>query len=383
MSSSLSPSVHLFPLISAFGVYAVLSYFEHSGLTAAFHESQAQSWPARLLPDGRTPVRTSYTGLGGLDAYLANLQYIFVPVVDGSSWELALLGWHWGGLLLVLFTVMLGESVRTGRRRELVFFALWGLAIQYCGWFVTMPLYCYVHLLSSSSSTQTPPTATIGQASESAVRMVPISVLVGYAFPSVAMSLSALHSGDSRQVAVAVWQQFPVWIAIVQWALTSFPPRDTAPRKSTSKSAKISFDNSLAHVYNAMALVSGLMHVSGLVPIVLATVCPEQLNALSLDESTIQSLRAGNFFLPPKWDSPVQIDSMAEGAGNFLRYDYYIGTAAALLWAAMLQAACVKDAPPSMRKSGWLASTGVTQVLMIVATTVVLGPAYTIASLIV
>lgn len=121
MASS-SLSVHIFPLISVFGLYAVASFFTHSGLAAAFTESRAQDGPTmrRLLPDGATPVRTSYTGLPPLDAYLANLQYIFVPVVDGSSWELSLLGWHWGNLLLVLFTVMLGESLRTGRRRDLV-----------------------------------------------------------------------------------------------------------------------------------------------------------------------------------------------------------------------------------------------------------------------
>lgn len=117
MASSLS--VHLFPLISVLGLYAVSCFFTYSGLAVAFAASQAQSGPMRLLPDGQTPVLTSYTGLGPLDAYLANLQYIFVPVVDGSSLELSLLGWHWGNLLLVLFTVMLGESLRAGRRKDL------------------------------------------------------------------------------------------------------------------------------------------------------------------------------------------------------------------------------------------------------------------------
>ncbi|KAK8078265.1 hypothetical protein PG996_004435 [Apiospora saccharicola] len=379
---SSSRSVHLFPLIIAFNLYVVSSFFTHSGLVDTYAETRAHTGPSRLLLDDKTPLLTSYTGLGPLDAYLAEIQYIFVPLVDGSSWEMALIGWHWANLLLVVIVVMLGESLRTGRRRDLVFFALWGLSIQYCGYFITMPVYCYVHLLSSATrTTQNNTTTRQYSAAAAAARVIPISILVGYVLPSVAMSLSPLHSGYSRQVAVAVWQNFPIYVAVIQWALTSSSPRDTAPTKSsTSKSATISLGSELAHVYSATALVSGLMHVAGLVPIMLATICPEQLTAL-MDESTTQSLRAGNFVLPPKWDSPVRISSFAEGVGNFLRYDYHAGTAAALLWAAVLQAKRARGAPTGM--NGWLASTGVTQMLMIVATTVVLGPASTIASLMV
>lgn len=196
------------------------------------------------------------------------------------------------------------------------------------------------------------------------------------------MSLSSLHSGQSRQVAVAVWQNFPIWVAIVQWALTSSPSPEPAQPQPMSSSSEKRPDNAIARVYRAAALVSGGLHLAGLVPSVLATLCPEQLVELlpvTLDEAGLLSLQAGNFFLPPKWDSPVQVNNMAEGAGNFLRYDYYIGTAATLFWAVNLQIARGKDAPTG--KNGWLASTGVMQVLMIMTTTVVLGPGFTIAIL--
>lgn len=262
---------------------------------------------------------------------------------------------------------------------------MWGLAIQYCGYFVTMPVYCYVHLLSSSTLSLEP-TATATNwrmSSETATRVIPIAVFVGYVLPSVAMSLSLVHSGQSRQAAVAIWQNFPFWIAIVQWALT-WPPTEAAAAPSKLISLPVTaFDKSVARINRAVALVSGLMHVSGLMPILLATLYPEQLITLSpvsLDDATLRSLQADNFFLPPKWDSSVQISNMAEGAGNFLRYDYYIGTAAALLWAAILQATRGKETPT--RGNGrWLAGKGITQALLILTTTVVLGPGFTIASL--
>ncbi|KAK8086051.1 hypothetical protein PG994_001025 [Apiospora phragmitis] len=384
-------TVHIFPLVSVFGLYAVSSFMTYSGLAEAFAASQGggKDGPyVRLLPDGHTPVLTAYTGLGLLDAYLANLQYIFVPVVDGSSPELSLLGWHWGNLLLPLFVVMLGESLRSGRARDLVLFGLWGLAIQYCGYFVTMPIYCYVHLLSS--------TITSWRPSPTAARLIPISMLVGYVLPSVAMSLSSLHSGQSRQVAVAVWQNFPAWIATVQWALMWWtssmpsPPDAAASSKKPTPSPSKGFENAATRIYRAVALISGLMHVAGLMPVLLAILWPEHLVALSpvnLDEPTLLSLQAGHFFLPPKWDSRVQISSMAEGAGNFLRYDYYIGTAAALLWAAIFRNSrrrqvVSKRQNASTERSWWsVGIAGAKQCLMIATSTVMGGPGFTIAIL--
>lgn len=115
--------IHIFPLISMFGLYVVSTLMIYSSHAQAFVDSLKEV-PFRLLPDGETLVQTYYTGLGPLDSYLANLQFIFVPLVDGSSPELSLLGWHWAGLLLALFTVMLIESLRTQRTRDLILYVL-------------------------------------------------------------------------------------------------------------------------------------------------------------------------------------------------------------------------------------------------------------------
>lgn len=115
--------MHIFPLISVFGLYVVSSLMICSDHAQAFVDSLKEA-PFQLLPDGETQLQTFYTGLVPLDSYLANLQFIFVPLVDGSSPELSLLGWHWAGLILAIFTVMLVESLRTRRARDLVLYVL-------------------------------------------------------------------------------------------------------------------------------------------------------------------------------------------------------------------------------------------------------------------
>lgn len=294
-------------------------------------------------------------------------------------------------------------------------FVFWGLSIQYCGYFVTMPVYCYVHLLRSTK-TQLVSLSDLGA---TAIRVVPISMLLGYVLPSVAMCLPWTHSGQSRQLAVAFWQNFPAWIAAVQMAVTWFASRRGATlepgrvdeqqhqqvqshrRTSTTASQQPDapplvtraqeLSTSVRQLYKATAVTSALIHVSGLVPIVLATVWPEGLLSLSPlrpHVAGLQSLQPGTFFLPPRWDSHVQVSGMVEGAWNFLRYDYYIGTAAALLWAAFLRQLalpCQGDAQKQNVVAGgrrrWLGGVGVEQVLMIVTSTAVLGPGFTIVTL--
>jgi hypothetical protein len=117
MPSVLYPSSLIFPLISIFGTYAVSNLMIHSGLYDAFNASQVAK--PRMLPDGRTPLQTLYTGLGPLDDYLSNLQYIFTDLITGSSPQLSLFGLHFAGVIFVIITVMLVETLRTRRQRDL------------------------------------------------------------------------------------------------------------------------------------------------------------------------------------------------------------------------------------------------------------------------
>ncbi|GKT58048.1 terpene cyclase atmA [Colletotrichum tofieldiae] len=355
----------VFPFITLAGLYVVSNLMINSGHAQLFADSRALAVP--LLPDGKTLLQTFYTGVPALDSYLANLQFSIFPTVDGSSPALSLLGWHWMGLLLAVFTAMLVESLRTRRTRDLVMFALWGLAIQYAGYFIIMPLYCYVHLLSrpNTSNAKLVPTSA-------AIQAVPAAVLIGLVLPSVAICLSnRFHSGQSRQAAVAVWQNFPAWMALVhvlimKWIEAGSRQQQEEPglkekRLSSSRLAR-------RRLYKVVATTSALMHILGLTPIVLTAIGWPEDSA----SSQYSQLRPSAFFLPPRWDSKMQINGMADGAFNFLRYDYYVGNVAALAWVIFLQFPtwASRDAGFTGRRVFWD-----------IACTFVLGPGFTIINL--
>ncbi|KAG7041721.1 LysR family regulatory protein [Colletotrichum scovillei] len=310
-------SIHVvFPFITLAGIYAVSNLMINSGHAQLFTDRRASATP--LLPDNKTPLLTVYTGVPPLDSYLANLQFSIIPTVDGSYQALSLLGWHWMGLLIAVFTVMIVESLRTRRARDLIPFALWGLAIQYAGYFIIMPMYCYVSLLSQPIRSNSRLPTMI------AIQAVPASVLVGLAIPSVIMCLpSSYLPGQSRQVAVAVWQNFPAWMALVQVVAMSLvgaiPARK--PEERTTEGGELSRNTSaLRRLYKATALVSALIHVLGLIPIVSAAIGKLE----PTQGSPHAQMRPADFFLPQRWDNETQISGMTEGAFNFLRYDYYI-----------------------------------------------------------
>ncbi|EXF79103.1 hypothetical protein CFIO01_06425 [Colletotrichum fioriniae PJ7] len=354
----------VFPFITLAGLYAVSNLMINSGHAQLFTDRRASATP--LLPDNKTPLLTVYTGVPPLDSYLANLQFSIIPTVDGSSQALSLLGWHWMGLLIALFTVMLVESLRTRRARDLIPFALWGLAIQYAGYFIIMPMYCYVSLLSR------PPRSQARLPTMAAIKAVPASVLIGLVIPSAIMCLPSNHlSGQSRQVAVAIWQNFPAWMAIVQVVTMSLvgaiPARKLEER--TTEDGNLGRNTSaLQRLYKATAVVSALIHVLGLIPILSAAMGKLE----PAQDSPHAQLRPANFLLPQRWDSETQISGMTEGAFNFLRYDYYIGTAAAFAWVTFLQ--------PSMRVKGDTWSIG-RQVSWNIALTCLFGPGFTLVSL--
>lgn len=337
----------------------------NSGHALLFATSQAMPLP--LLPDGRTPLKTYYTGFRPLDSYFANLQFSIIPTVDGSSPALSILGWHWMGLLLAVFTVMLVEGLRSCRARDLVFFVMWGLAIQYAGYFLIMPLYCYMHLLSRSASSYANLVPT-----RAAIQAVPVSVLIGLVLPSVAMCLpNRCHIGQSRQVAVAIWQNFPAWMALVHTITMACSGSESRLQKNqpTMRAAELN-NNRLAvrQVYKAVATVSAFIHISGLIPIVLTTIgwpgtWPRLQDSLLLPRT---------FFLPPGWANVTQISVMADGAFNFLRYDYYLGTAAALVWVAILEG-------PSWFQGSTKSTCEL--VLWDIICTFLMGPGFTIVSL--
>ncbi|KAL9123502.1 MAG: hypothetical protein Q9217_007065 [Psora testacea] len=258
-----------------------------------------------------------------------------------------------------------------------------------------MPLYCYAHRSSGHAAhayhqhdraLSSAPSPYLAKQLSLAVRLIPLSMTVGYIFPSIAMCWPTLPGRD-RQFAVAIWQNFPLWVALVQGALQQLISREeeggtTAASAGTDEHPKRTFRtegseetrelvvDAAAWTYRIALIVSTTTHLLVALPILAVTIFPDlSLLSAGSDPAAKAPLQWKSFLLPPMWTSTKQISSMAEGAWNFLRYDHYIGTTAALIWAGL---ACYDGrgrSPKSKRKRA-----GISFVLKILVWGVIGGP---------
>ena len=192
-----------------------------------------------------------------------------------------------------------------------------------------MPLYCYTHLTNTKHKT----TSASVNNSNFAIRIVPFSMTVGFLIPSIVMCWPTL-SGQSRQFAVSFWQNFPLWICLVQaaaqmtWERTIFLIDKSDSSKVGNREGTHS--DAVKQTYSIALIVSTIIHLVASVPIFVTSLFPDMMST-----QTLLALSWKSFLVPPKWTCTTQINSMGEGAWNFLRYDHYLGTMAALIWAAI------------------------------------------------
>ena len=193
-----------------------------------------------------------------------------------------------------------------------------------------MPLYCYAHLLSIYARTS----SASAKRSDPAIGVVLVSLVVGFVIPSIVMCWPSL-SGQSRQIAVAFWQNFPLWIYVAQLAAQRTLSKASATKRDSNLAQMLPREDisvsSVVRTYRTARLVITVVHLAGFLPVFAASILPHFLSA-----HTPSALYWRYFLIPPKWTSTNQIDSMGEGAWNFLRYDYHLGTMAALLWVAIM-----------------------------------------------
>lgn len=87
--------------------------------------------------------------------------------------------------------------------------------------------------------------------------------------------------------------------------------------------------NAVTQTYTIALVVSTVIHLVVCFPIFATSLFPDMLPTQTV------ALHWRRLLVPPKWTSTDQISSMGEGAWNFLGYDYYLGTMAALIWSAI------------------------------------------------
>ncbi|KAI0396889.1 hypothetical protein F5Y17DRAFT_417241 [Xylariaceae sp. FL0594] len=364
---------------SFFGLNATLLTLLDNGLGAVLE--QVGSGAVSALNGAPAPFLRSYTGLASLDKALCNMVGFFAAVIDAhDDWEVTL-GYAWGmAQFAAAWTLLLLEAKRAGNRGRLVsWIGTVGLLFQNLTWTVVIPLYLALHLVTS-------PVARIGRGDGEKARrslfvylwdmaLIPMSVTIAFVAPAILMSMPNLfhQTAATHYKWIAAWQPFPavnvMALGFLHYAcyylLGSLSPTDEEGRPTTPGRA---YMVAVRGVYEFALTLCAVTHV----PLLLLCVMPEPgrefLRHAFPSYAPIFDSLSLRTFVPRHWSDAPRVDPSAYAPGDLaplamhvLHYDFYVGTATLLAWAAYLRQTTVKDASLSslLRKMAfWLLATG-------------------------
>ena len=185
------------------------------------------------------------------------------------------------------------------------------------------PLYLLLYLSTSPTvATPSPPNLAIGSATLSGI---PVAWLFGFAVPSAFLSLPApgVVSVATKVKALVLWQPFPVYITVLLslWKMLFSESRPTVNQIDQLKK--------LRNVYKFALVVSVPAHAAALGMSIAAMLLPQIFTpSIAAEFHPLSAL------LPQSpWTYTASVPSMARGALNFLQWDYFVSSAAYLVFA--------------------------------------------------
>ncbi|KAI0180778.1 hypothetical protein GGR52DRAFT_5105 [Hypoxylon sp. FL1284] len=326
------------------------------------------------LPGSSNEILTIYTGIGFLDKLLTLATVMFANVTDGSSPQLSLYAFHFGGQYLAILVVIAIEGLRSGNQSNpLRFFSIWGCLMQATSYGCTMPLYAIIHLTTSHVSHEVGPSLleAIPTINSRELSVLPQGLVIGYVIPAILMSVP-LFSNPVHQWFGGLWQGSPLWAMLVQKLLSSRPKRrpqsqsydvwrDARMSQSTPKDQTIRYSQS--PVSSARTEEKGLLAkaylfafvwcvLSQIIPLILIAAVRVRPSAFHPDLYDAWAL--SKVFVPPPFWSTKKMESMAAGMHDFFLYDQYVGSTAAIVWSTALYINS-REAPMKMKSWAKLA----------------------------
>ena len=224
--------------------------------------------------------------------------------------------------------------------------------MQGLGYGFVMPVYAIVHLLTSQTAIAiSPQLATAIRTKDLvSVKTLSSSIVGGYILPSILMTVP-LSSAVLHQWFGGLWQGAPVWVTLLQHCFACLPRNSDQASSKKGQPAQskqlASQDRSgeMISLYRAYVFAFAVSAVTQLATfgIIGATKLFPRLFSHTLTFSDV--------FIPPKFYSVAPMKNMAIGIQNFFQYDQYVGSAAAIVWAAALHRKARKE---SMSLKHWI-----------------------------
>ncbi|KAL8904281.1 MAG: hypothetical protein Q9207_003377 [Kuettlingeria erythrocarpa] len=330
--------------LSGIGTYLTWYLFMNNG-AADMMNNIRDPGPHIVLPyTNGALLKEHYTGIGAVDYQLRVMAIFFYNLVDGSHPSACLQAYHFGGQLVAGYALLTLESLRSSNRWRIIsFVTVWGFVMQNAAFAVVMPLYCAIHLATS-------PTVWSRKQSDFFVdplrlKCIPYSMAFGFVLPAALMALPApsIVSYERKQVFMAIWQAFPIWVGILEeliallWGSLS---GDTVVERTRNRTI-----DSMRNVYGILLCFALVTRVSAWTISVSSVLFPG-----IFAPTVVDLLSPSSVFRPLAATPSVKMPSIAAGGLQFLQYDEMVGSAACVLWSAALYLSVAK------RKSvdGWV-----------------------------
>lgn len=186
------------------------------------------------------------------------------------------------------------------------------------------PLYLLLYV-STSPTVSNPSPANLA-VDPAWISGIPISWLVGSAVPTVFLALPApaVISIATKVKALVLWQPFPLYMTTVLylWRTLFAGPRSNTSAAAQLKSLRGAYKFALGIAVPAHAAVWGIFIAAAAFPQLFASSVAQQFHPLA-------AIIPAN----PLMVATSSVSSMAQGAQNFLQWDYFVSSASYLVFA--------------------------------------------------
>lgn len=249
---------------------------------------------------------------------------------------------------------------------KLIRISVFGFIAQTCTFALSTTLYGCLHL--RRSVTVVNPTPQNISVSPAVLRAIPFIFLVGYQLPTILTILRAPEriSIDLKQIFIAIWQPWPIYVSILAGAVHYITSLFTSPETNATKANQTQL-TLLRRVYAFAFAHTAITHILGWT-VSLATV----LAPVLFNPKFIPILHPARVFRPtfPFLATDLRIESVGQGVHIFLQWDFLIGSLGTLVWAMGLWAAAQKKYNLEWRNSSTVLGLGLfvkVALLMLVA----------------
>ncbi|KAF4984723.1 hypothetical protein FZEAL_164 [Fusarium zealandicum] len=330
-SSPPGPSGRTIPIIllgilSLLALDALMLQLNRSGYSDFLIEILDDPNP-RFLPGSERLLLRRYSGVPALDRFFALWNVVWANVADGSRPQLSLFAFCFGAQMVSFFSVLMVESQRVAGWSGLVLNPLvWGLAMQFLGFGFIAPLYFIVHLVWTSRSSWS---ENVHLQDPACLRTMRPAFLLGYILPC-ALIAYPFPQHDMRQWINVIWAVFPIYVLASQTLFTNLLKRMSVGQNAWAPKVQLDKD-ALSHAYGFAWNVAVVGQMTTYAVLIAANIFPG-----AFPDGVARSLTMSKVFVP---DAPHSYKPMTDAASamhNFFIYDLYIGSAAALIWAAHL-----------------------------------------------